>query len=174
MANQKKQTIVAGLNQKLQNTKVLVLADYSGLSVAKINQLRNDIKKAGGEFGVAKNTLLFRASQGTPIKFNRGELNGPTAALWINQEDPAAIKALTEFAKKTDDLPKIKFGYWAGELMDAEKINRLASLPTKEVLLSNLIGQLKSPLYGLVCALNWNVTKLVRTVSAIRDSRIKI
>ena len=156
---------VDNLKEKLKATKALILTDYSGLKVEQINQLRQDIKKSGGEFEVVKNTLLNKASATSEFKIEKGKLKGNTAALWLYSEDLAPLKALDTFIKK-NELPKFKFGFWNKGLLEAEKIKELASLPGLEELRAKLVGFLKSPLSGLTYNLKGNLFKLVYLLKA--------
>lgn len=160
MPTQRKIFTVQNLTQKLKDAKALILADYRGLNVAQMAELRREIKKAGGELEVVKNTLLNLAFRGGKWEIESGKLTGPTAALWIYQEDPAPLKALDEFIQKTD-LPKIKFGFWDGQLISIKRIKELASLPAMEELRGKLVSILRSPTSGLVNALEWNIRRLI-------------
>jgi large subunit ribosomal protein L10 len=151
---------VDNLTEKLKQVRSLIFADYSGLKVDQINKLRQEIKKAGGEFGVVKNTLLSKASQSSELKIDREQLKGPTVALWIYNDDISPLKILDKFIKK-NELPKIKFGFWGNEMLDNERITQLANLPGIEELRAKFIGLLKSPLYWLATNLNGNVLKLL-------------
>jgi len=170
MPTQKKVFTVDNLTEKLKQAKALILADYSGLKVSQINELRAEIKKAGGEFEVIKNTLLSLAAKnaqssqpkaGRPLaEKSNFQIEGPTVALWIYEEDITPLKNLYTFIKK-NELPKLKLGFWNGEQITVDKIKQLANLPSLEQLRANLVGQLKSPLYRLHQDLNWNIQKLV-------------
>lgn len=165
MPTSKKIFTVQNLAQKLKDAKALVLADYRGLSVSQMVDLRTEIKKAGGEFEVVKNRLLGKAAKEAKVKISDEALIGPTAALWVWEDETGPLKALHEFALKTG-LPKIKFGIFAGKITPLERIKQLASLPTMEELKRRLIGTLKSPTSGLTNALNWNVKKLIYILKA--------
>ncbi|MCJ7804609.1 50S ribosomal protein L10 [Patescibacteria group bacterium] len=156
---------VDNLKEKLKTAKALILTDYSGLKVEQINQLRQDIKKSGGEFEVVKNTLLNKASETSEFKIEKDKLEGNTAALWLYSEDLAPLKALDAFIRK-NELPKLKFGFWNKGLLEAEKIKELASLPGLEELRAKLVGFLKSPLSGLTYNLKGNLFKLVYLLKA--------
>jgi len=136
------------------------LADYSGLKVSQINELRAEIKKAGGEFEVVKNTLLCLAAKNFQFSKSNFQIKGPTVALWLYQDDITPLKSLYGFIKK-NELPKIKIGLWNGELIPLEKITQLANLPGINELKTKLIGQLKGPLFRLRQDLNGNIQKLV-------------
>ena len=156
---------VDNLSEKLKQAKSLIFADYSGLKVGEINKLRQENKKAGGEFEVIKNTLLTKASQGHEWQIESEQLKGPTVALWIYNDDISPLKILDKFIKK-NELPKIKFGFWNKEMMNEEKIIQLANLPSIEELRAKFIGSLKSPLYQLTTNLNSNVLKLLYLLKA--------
>jgi len=160
MKKSQKFLTVDNLSEKLKQAKSLIFADYSGLKVDQINKLRQEIKKAGGEFEVIKNTLLSKASQGGKWQIENEQLKGPTAALWIYNDDISPLKVLDKFIKK-NELPKIKLGFWGKESLDAEKIIQLANLPGLEELKAQLVGFLKSPLSRLTTNLKGNLLKLL-------------
>ncbi|TSC53649.1 MAG: ribosomal protein L10P, partial [Microgenomates group bacterium LiPW_31] len=166
MVPQRKIFTVQNLAEKLKQAKAFVLTDYSGLDVAQINELRREVKKSGGEFEVVKNTLLrLAAKTGLPRIRQLTDLQGPTAALWLYSEDLTPLKALSNFIQKTE-LPKVKFGFWQGELISIERIKELMTLPSLAELQAKLINTLKSPTFGLVNSLNWNIQKLVFILKA--------
>ncbi|PIU02369.1 50S ribosomal protein L10 [Candidatus Shapirobacteria bacterium CG09_land_8_20_14_0_10_49_15] len=158
MPNQKKVFTVQNLAEKVKQAKGLVLTDYSGLNVGQINQLRDEVKKAGGEYEVVKNNLLCLATKNSPLSL--AALEGPTAALWIYQSDPAPLKALDKFIQQAE-LPKIKLGFWEGATISEEKISQLANLPGLNELRAKAVAVLLSPIAGLANALNWNIRKLI-------------
>lgn len=165
MPTQRKIFTVQNLTQKLKDAKALVLADYQGLTVEQMANLREQVKEVGGELEVVKNRLLERAFKDGKWEVGSGKLTGPTAALWIYKEDLSPLKALDNFIQKTD-LPKIKFGFWGQELISAERIKELARLPTMKELKAKLGGVLQSPTLGLTNALNWQLKKLILLLKA--------
>jgi len=164
MANTKKIFTVQNLAEKLRQAKGLILTDYSGLNVGQINKLRGEIKKAGGEFEVVKNTLLCLAAESSKFQSaswrTSSKLVGPTAALWIYAEEFSPLKVLEDFRRQTE-LPKIKFGFWEGEEIGLERIRELASLPSLAELQTKLITILHSPTSCFVWMLNTNIAKLI-------------
>lgn len=156
---------VQNLIEKLKQAKAVVLADYHGLKVSQMAELRQNVKKAGGEFEVVKNTLLNRAADETKIKIDPEVLQGPTAVLWAYEDQIVPLKALMDFVK-VNDLPKIKFGLLDQVVTPLERIKYLANLPTKEELKVKLVRTLQSPLYGLNNALSWNLRKLIYVLKA--------
>lgn len=164
--NQRKVFTVDNLAQKLNDAKSLVLADYRGLTVAQITELREKVKESGGELEVVKNTLLRRAAQQAKIEIDDQVLSGPTIALWAYEDEIQPIKVLDKFAQVTE-LPKVKFGLFDGRPISLEQIKVLAKLPGIEQLRAKLAGTLQSPIYGLVNNLQGNIRKLVLTLDAI-------
>ncbi|MGB9911701.1 MAG: 50S ribosomal protein L10 [Microgenomates group bacterium] len=158
MPNTQKIFAVQNLQEKVKEAKGIILTDFSGLKVDQISQLRREIKKSGGEFEVVKNNLLRLALENS--SFKNITLEGPTAVLWLYQDDPSPLKILKKFIDQTE-LPKIKFGFWQKELLDEEKIKSLASLPGINELRGQLVSLLKTPLYRLSSSLNYNLWKLL-------------
>lgn len=160
MPTQKKIFTVQNLTQKLKDAKALFLADYRGLSVTQMADLRAEVKKAGGELEVVKNRLLGRAAKEAKTAIADEALTGPTAVLWAFDDEIEPLKAMDNFAQKAG-LPKIKFGIFKGKTISLDRIKELASLPTAEELRVRLLNTLQSPAFGLVNALNWNLKKIV-------------
>jgi len=165
MPNTKKIFTVQNLAEKFKQANGVVLTDYSGLDVSQVNDLRKEIKKAGGEFEVVKNNLLRLAAQNSQSSNNDWRLSGPTAALWIYNQDLSPLKTLNNFIKQTE-LPKIKFGFWEGEKISEEKITQLANLPGIDQLRAQLLASLQSPAFRLANSLSWNLKKLILVLKA--------
>lgn len=162
----KKEELVAKLSEKAAKSKAVVFTDYQGLTHKQLEELKKAVKLLGAEYVVAKNTLLKLALHQKVSK----ELKGPTAALFA-YEDP--IAALAQLAKsfKLLNLPKIKFGTLEGQALSGEDLLKLATSPSKEALIAQFIGSLKSPIFGLHRALNWNLSRLVLTLKVIESKR---
>jgi len=171
MPNTKKIFTVQNLAEKFKQAKGLVLTNYSGLNVSQINDLRKEIKKAGGEFEVVKNNLIRLATQDSQLPTTDWQLTGPTAALWIYNQDLSPLKILNNFIKQTE-LPKIKFGFWEGEKISEEKISQLANLPGIDQLRAQLLASLQSPTFRLANALSWNLKKLILVLKAIKTDSV--
>ncbi len=168
MKKSQKVLTIDNLTEKIKQAKGLVLTDYSGLNVNKINKLRFSIKKVGGEFEVIKNSLLYLASKEGKLGLEKEQLEGPTAALWIYSEDLTPLKELNRFIKE-NELPQIKFGFWDNEVISIEKIKELANLPGLEELQIKLLSFLKAPIFGFVQVLNGNLNKLVYVLNARKE-----
>lgn len=172
MTSQKNQTSVASIKTKLAEAKSIVLADYAGLTVKLQQDLRRQVKAAGGEVLVLKNTLLKIALKDE--KFDLEPLvdsfNGPTLTLLAYQDEIAPIKALAEFAK-TNELPTIKAGFLNKSPLTREQVDQLAKLPTKIEMIAKTIGTIKAPLSGIVNVLSGNLKKLVYALEAIKKQK---
>lgn len=165
MPTSKKIFTVANLAEKLKQAKGLVLSDYRGLNVAQMAELREAVKKSGGEFEVVKNTLFRLAAKNF-------QLEGPTAALWVYQDDPSPLKVLDRFIQKSG-LPKIKTGLWNGRFISPEKVRELAKLPGLAELRAKLVGSLQTPIYGLANSLKWNINGLIQVLRNYRVQKEK-
>lgn len=149
---QEKQAVVAEVGAQVAQAQTIVLAEYRGIQVGEITQLRANARKSGVYFHVLKNTLARRAVQGTPFEPLADKMLGPLVYS-ISADAVAAAKVVYEFARTNDKLV-IKAGAYNGKLLDAEGVNALASVPTKEVLLAQLCGLLQSPVSGLARVLS--------------------
>ena len=160
MPSPKKIFAVDNLVEKLKQAQALILTDYRGLNTPQINDLRQKVKKSGAEYEIIKNTLLNLATKQGQLKIDPDKLTGPTAALWIYEEDPTALKALTAFIAQ-NEKPEIKIGFWAGEAIDSERVNQLARLPGLDQLRLMFTASLKSPTARLTQVLSANLHKLI-------------
>jgi large subunit ribosomal protein L10 len=168
MPTQRKIYTVQNLTQKLKDAKSLVLADYRGLSVEQINQLRRQAKAVGGELQVVKNRLLKIAAGQAKVNLEDQALTGPTVALWAWENELSPLKVLAQFQQEFG-LPLPKIGIFAGETVSGEEIGRLAKIPSQDQLQVKLVGALSSPTFRLVNALEWSLRKLVYVLRAKAD-----
>lgn len=149
---QKKQSVVQ-LTEKLKNAAAGVVVDYKGITVADDTKLRKELREAGIEYTVVKNTLLRFAVKEVGYGELENVLEG-TTALAISQDDQIAAKILTKYAGAHKDSFKIKAGFVDGGVIDAAKVNELGKLPGREELLSMLCSALQGNIRGLAVALN--------------------
>lgn len=173
MPNQQKIDQVKNLTEKLGKAKAFFLADYRGLTHQQLETLRRALKKVEGEFVVAKNTLLKIALKESLKKKEEQletELKNPTATLFAYGDEIAPIKSLADFIK-IHQLPKIKIGIFGGKISTEADFKKLASLPTRDVLLATLAMRLKGPVYGLHYAMRWNLGGLVRALDQVKKKK---
>jgi len=164
-----KQQIVAEVSQQLAQAQVVVLAEYRGITVEAMTQLRAKAREAGVYFRVVRNTLVRRAVQGTPFEALSGQMSGPLV-YGISTDPVAAAKVVYDFAKTNDRLV-VKAGAMLGQVMDAKAVGALAQLPSREVLLAQLLGTFQAPIAQFVRTLNEVPARFVRTLAAIQDTR---
>lgn len=165
-----KEQIVARLGQRLEEAKCLYVADFTGLDVASMTELRRRLAEADVELVVIKNTLARRALAGSPHAPLADQLDGPNAFALSRSDVVVAAKILTDFAKEREK-PRIKAGVIEGQVVSIEQIRRIAELPPREVLLAQLVGSARAPLAGLVYTLSGLLAKFVRTVDALRAQK---
>jgi large subunit ribosomal protein L10 len=165
-----KEQVVAELQEKLKDVKLAVLANYSGMSVAKITALRNDLRKSGTEIRVIKNTLLRIASKDTDFVVLDNHLKGPLALILGYGDAVESSKALVDFAKKNAEL-EIKAGLMGGRLLSREQVNTLAELPSREVLLGKLLSVMVGVQTGLVNVLSGVPRSLVQVLDSYRAKK---
>lgn len=145
-----KQQLVNEVTAKLKESSCTVVADYRGLSVAQVTQLRKNLREAGVEFQVLKNTLVRRATAEAELTDLDAVLTGPTA-IAFGKDVVAPAKILSDFAKKNDKL-QIKGGVVEGRVVDQAQIKALADLPSREGLLSMLLSVLQAPVRNFALA----------------------
>ena len=161
---EEKKAVVAEVSEQIKSAQALILAEYRGVGVTKLTDLRSKARESGVYLRVLKNTLVKRAIEGTPFADLSGDMTGPL--IFGMSEDPVAVaKVLNNFAKE-NDLFVIKSGALPNEVMDGAKIKALASLPSREELLAKLMGTMQAPIAKFVRTLNEVPTKFVRAVAA--------
>lgn len=160
-----KQVIVDSLKDLLSKAKSVAVVDYRGLKVSQATELRRTIKKAGGQVVIAKNTLFKIAAGNQDLN-----ISGTSAFVFSLTDEVSAIKAVADFAKK-NTLPTFKLGLMDTQVLTDVEVAKLATIPDRFTLYTQLTTRLNSPLYGLANALNWNISQLVRTLEAVRVSK---
>jgi large subunit ribosomal protein L10 len=168
---EQKQAMVSEVAAKLTGAQVVLVAEYRGLNVEKVTQLRSKARKSGLYLRVLKNTLARRAVKGTPFEKLSEQLVGPLM-YGISQDPVAGAKVMSEFAKE-NELFVIKAGAMPNSMMSAQDVKALALLPSRDELLAKLMGTMQAPVAKLVRTMNEVPGKFVRTLAAYRDSQEK-
>jgi large subunit ribosomal protein L10 len=159
-----KRELVASLNEVFKDTGVIVVAHYSGLSVAQMTELRSKMREAGGRVKVTKNRLAKRALEGTEVAGIADLLTGPTCFAY--SEDPvAAPKVAVNFAKEHENLV-ILGGAMGPTMLDPDGVKSLASLPSLDELRGKLVGLLQAPAGKIARVLNAPADQLARVIAA--------
>ncbi len=147
-----KQELVEEIKQKLQKAKTVVFVDYRGLTVAQDTKLRADFRKSGAEYKVYKNRLVLRALNELGYTGCESQLEGTNAVAFGYDDELAPAKLVFNMSSDKCEFP-IKFGIYNNSLVDAEAVKKLAKIPSREVLLAQLVGMLSSPMRGLAVCL---------------------
>jgi len=163
-----KQALVAEVNAVAAHAQSVVAAEYRGLSVTQMTELRAKARASGVYVRVVKNTLARKAVAGTPFECIGASLKGPLVLAFAKSDPGAAARVVKTFAKDNDKLVA-KLVAMGGQLLSAKDLDRVASLPTKEQALAQLIGLMQAPISKLVRTLAEPQAKLVRTLAAVRQ-----
>ena len=147
-----KQALVEEIKEKLQKAKTVVFVDYRGLTVAQDTKLRADFRKNGAEYRVYKNRLMVRALNELGYTGCESYLEG-TSAVAFGYEDEVAPAKIVDGASSENCAFTIKFGIYNKNIVDADAVKKLAKIPSREVLLAQLVGMLSSPMRGLAVCL---------------------
>ena len=169
LSMEQKQAMVAEVAAKLAGAQAVIVAEYRGLDVERVTQLRTKARKSGLYLRVLKNTLARRAVKGTPFEKLSDHMVGPLM-YGIAQDPVSGAKVISEFAKENEQFV-IKGGAMPNAVMSIQDIKALASLPSREELLAKLVGTLQAPIAKLVRTLNEVPGKFVRTLAAVRDAK---
>jgi large subunit ribosomal protein L10 len=170
MPSERKVQIVKKLKEKLARAKGLVLTDYHGLSVPEVEALRDQLRESQADLQVVKNTLLQLALQKSKFQNPNVKLEGPTAVILSQEEEIKPLKALYDFAEEHEAL-QVKGGFFEGLWTAAEKLQKIASLPSREVLLAKLTGTMQAPVLRLLTVSEANIRGLVGVLANISESK---
>jgi large subunit ribosomal protein L10 len=166
---EQKKAVVVEVSEQVAQAQSIIVAEYRGLQVGEMTELRAQARKSGVYLRVLKNTLVRRAVEGTPFSGLANEMVGPLV-FGMSSDPVSAAKVLSEFAKANDKFI-IKAGAMPNQVMDVKAIQALATLPSREELLSKLLGTMQAPVAKFVRTLNEVPTKFVRGLAAVRDQK---
>ncbi len=161
---------VQEITERLRASSTAVLADYRGMTVSQMQDLRQKLRGGGVEMLVVKNTLARRAAQAAGYGALGPELVGPIAMLFAGEDVSAPARVLAEYIRLNRKMA-IKAGLLEGQLIKAETVAELADLPSREVLVSRLLGVLQAPLGNLASVLQAPLSKFARTLDAVRAQK---
>ncbi len=170
MNRSSKEQVVAELSEKLAGSTAAFLADYRGLGVEKLNQLRRELQNAGAEYRVVKNTLLRRASKGTGVECLDDQFEGPTAIALAGDDPVAPAKVLNDFAKANEKF-QLKAAALEGKVLSPADIRALADLPSREELLAKMLGSINAPVSNFVGVLAAIPRSLVQVLAAVQEKK---
>ena len=166
---EEKKAVVSEVSKQIENAQSFILAEYRGVGVGEMTNLRTEARKSGVYLKVLKNSLVKRAVEGTPFSSLSEDMVGPLV-FGISEDPVAAAKVLSNFADK-NDLFVIKSGAMPNEKMDVSAVKALASLPSRDELLAKLLGTMQAPIAKFVRTINEVPTKFVRGLAAVRDQK---
>lgn len=165
-----KKTIVGEVAEVAKQALSLVAAEYSGLTVGQLTQLRKSAREEGVYMRVVRNTLARRALEGTAFACMQQELVGPLLLAFSNDHPGAAARIIKDFSKQSDKLI-VKALAIDNQLLPPDGLDKLASLPTRDEAIAQLMSVMKAPITKLVRTMAEPHAKLVRTLAAIRDAK---
>lgn len=171
MLKEKKSAVVASLQEKLGRAEFNILTDFKGLKVAEFTQLRRELKDAGGELAVVKNTLLKLATADSDAAALEKFLVGPTAIVLGYQNPVEIAKIVAKYAKDKPDNFILKAGLLGRSVLSDKDVVELAKLPPREVLLAKLLGALQGVPTALVSVLSGVIRQFLYTLKAIEEQR---
>lgn len=166
-----KQEVVSEVAAEVAKAQAIILAEYRGLEVGALTDLRRKARSSGVYLRVLKNTLARRAVSGTPFEGLSDKMVGPLI-YGIAADPVAGAKVLSEFAK-TNEHFVIKGGAMPGSVISANEVKALANMPSREQLIAQLMGTMKAPVQKLVSTINEVPARFVRTLAAVRDAKEK-
>ena len=166
---EEKKVVVAEVGEQVSKAQSIVLAEYRGMRVGDMTKLRAQARQSGVYLRVLKNTLVRRAVEDTPFSGLASKMVGPLV-FGISADPVAAAKVLNDFAK-TNDKFVIKAGGLPNSVLDANGVQALATMPSREELLAKLLGTMQAPIAQFVRTINEVPTKFVRGLAAVRDHK---
>jgi len=172
MSTPEKASVIEQAKDWYQQSAGVVFADYRGLKVKEMQQLRRELRAKGGDIHVIKNTL-FRLAAGEDIEKLPAEYhNGPTAIAFIYENEPDCAKVIADYCKTNKKL-EIKGGLFGGKTFTAKDVQALSKLPSKDVLIAQVIGAIAAPLSNLVGTIEAIYAEPIRTIGAVADKVAK-
>jgi large subunit ribosomal protein L10 len=170
MNKQTKVEVVAQVTQATETAKAIVLAGFSGLTVAAETQLRREVRAVNGKYQVVRNSLVRRSLNEAQLNALGDSLSGNNAIVYTDNDTVALMKAICDFAKTNKSI-SIKGGVLGGLALSENDVKAMADLPSREVLLSKLANVLQSPISGLATVLNACTKNLAVVIKAVADQK---
>ena len=164
-----KKELVKDITEKIKAAKAVVFADFRGLKVKDLNNLKKELRKSDAGFKVAKKTLMSIALKDAGVKFDVAKLEGQVA-ISTSPDEVTAAKIIDIFSKKNENI-KILGGFVGEKVMTAEEVKMLAKLPGRDEMLAKLVGTINAPISGFVNVLAGNIRGLVQVLKAVADNK---
>ncbi len=170
MLRNEKDAVIAEVQQLLTDTENLFVSDYRGLTVEELAELRGKLRQSGASFKIVKNTLGGIAADRSGRVMVKELLAGPTAVTFCGEDLVAAAKALSDFAKTHPQLA-VRGGVLDASLIDPDGVKALAGLPSRDVLIAQVVGTMAAPMTGLVTVLQGTISGFVRALDQVAQQR---
>jgi large subunit ribosomal protein L10 len=142
--------LLVGYQTKLTKSQLMIWANYKGLKVSQIQDLRKRLRVHGAEAAVVKNSLMRKALENEHMAYDHAMMSGPVVVTFVHGDIPATIKVLNDFARERDVAFVLKGGMLSGQIISLDQIKALLSLPSREVMLGRVVGGIQAPLSSLV------------------------
>jgi len=168
---EEKKLVVKELCDEFKSSEGVVLTDYKGLDVSGINQLRNNLREKGIKYKVYKNTLIKRAAKEVGLDKISEDLTGCTAIAFSKDEPILTVKLLHQFSTDKKEIFKLKKALVEGKVFFGKQLESIANLPTKEELLSKLLGNMKSPITSFVYVAKAPISGLINVINQIKKQK---
>jgi large subunit ribosomal protein L10 len=173
MLRNEKDAVIAEVQQLLTDTENLFVSDYRGLTVEELAELRGKLRQSGASFKIVKNTLGGIAADRSGRVTVKELLAGPTAVTFCGEDLVGAAKALSDFAKTHPQLA-VRGGVLDASLIDPDGVKALASLPSRDVLIAQVVGTMAAPMTGLVTVLQGTISGFVRALDQVAQQRAAV
>jgi large subunit ribosomal protein L10 len=171
MDRTQKEGVITDIVDRINRAPAVYLTDFTGLSVKSMTQLRRSLKGSGAEYVVVKNRLAKLAFAETDLPDISDSFEGPTGMVFGYEDAVAAAKALSDFAKDHDKKPAFKLGIMDNKVLQPEQVYAIAKLPSREVLLSQLVGALEAPMSMLATAMEGKLQEMAGLIDALKAER---
>lgn len=171
MKRNEKETFVAEFRERVDRSPVMYLTDFTGLNVKSMTDLRQKLKESGAEYVVAKNRLMALALEGADLPDLSEALVGPTGVIFGYEDVVATAKTLSEFAKAHNDRPAFKLGVLDNKILDSAQLEKLATLPSREQLLAQVVGAMQAPMAALVAAMEGKLQEMAGLLEAYQAQK---
>jgi len=169
LSRKRKEELVESYAERLGRCQMAIWADYRGLNMGRFEDLRRRLRQVGAETMVVKNTLLRIALDQSSLPTAGQLMEGPNAIVFVYDDLASAARVVTAFARENEQAFKIKGGVLGGQVVDAGQVADLENLPTREVLLAQVVGGMSAPISGLVGTLSAVMRGLLNVLNAHRE-----
>jgi len=169
LSRARKEELIVEYGERIAKAQVMIWANYSGSSVAQMSELRAAVRKAGAESVVVRNTLMRLALERADLPMDSEVMSGTRLVTFVYGDIGAASKALVDFANGNDEVFKVVGGVAEGVVIDQARVKQLTLIPSREVLLSQVVGGMQAPISGFVGTLAAVVRSVLNVLNARRE-----